>query len=142
MAVMKFNKKFTLNCLQHELGQDYIKFLEEVKYNWRAECSVLLDSTVTHTVISQEAFLRAKKIQYISTNQDNIIEEWMCNRWTIVAWPGLEPRVFCWPCEHSTFELPSHPVISPTTVHLQPTPVTNAKEFYLLLYLKILDCFL
>ena len=75
MAVMKFNKKFTLNCLQHELGQDYIKFLEEVKYNWRAECSVLLDSTVTHTVISQEAFLQAKKIQYISTNQDNIIEE-------------------------------------------------------------------
>ena len=33
---------------------------------------------------------------------------------------GLKPRV-CWPCEHSTIELPSHPVISPTTFHLNPT---------------------
>ena len=31
----------------------------------------------------------------------------------------LEPRVFCSPCEHYS-ELPSHPVISPTTVHLNP----------------------
>ena len=26
------------------------------------------------------------------------------------------------PCEHATFELPSHLVISPTTVHLKPNP--------------------
>ena len=36
----------------------------------------------------------------------------------------LEPRAFCWPCKHSTTELPSHPVISPTTFHLNPTLVT------------------
>ena len=52
----------------------------------------------------------------ISTNQ------WFtCNRWKIVARPGLEPRVFRWPCEHSTTELLSRPVISPTTFHLNPT---------------------
>ena len=39
-----------------------------------------------------------------------------------MARPGLEPRA-C-PCEHSTTELPSHPVISPTILHLKSTPVT------------------
>ena len=28
-------------------------------------------------------------------------------------------------CEHSTTELPSHPVISPTTFHLNPTQFTH-----------------
>ena len=42
-----------------------------------------------------------------------------------MARPGLEPRAFRWPCEHSTTELPSHPAISPTTFHLNPTPVTH-----------------
>ena len=49
---------------------------------------------------------------------------YVCNRWTIVTRPGLETRAFRWPCEHSTTELPSHPVISPTTFHIKPTPVT------------------
>ena len=34
---------------------------------------------------------------------------------------GSKPRAFHWPCEHSTTDLPSHPVISPTTFHLNPT---------------------
>ena len=38
-----------------------------------------------------------------------------------MAQQGLEPRVFRWPCKHSTTELPSHPVISPTTFRLNPT---------------------
>ncbi|WAR27954.1 PATS1-like protein [Mya arenaria] len=29
LAVMKFNKNFSLNCLQHEMGDDYLKWLEE-----------------------------------------------------------------------------------------------------------------
>ena len=45
----------------------------------------------------------------------------MCNRWKVVARLGLEPRVFCGLCEHSTTELPSHLVISPTTFHLNTT---------------------
>ena len=35
--------------------------------------------------------------------------------------PGHEDRAFRWSCEHSTTELLSHPVISPTTFHLTPT---------------------
>ena len=58
--------------------------------------------------------------------------ESMCNKWTIVARPGLEHRAFCWPCEHSTTELPSHPVISPTTVHLKPTRL-HTYHFYLIM---------
>ena len=50
--------------------------------------------------------------------------EAISNRWKIVARPGLEPRVFHWPCEHSTTELPSQTVISPTILHLTATPVT------------------
>ena len=45
----------------------------------------------------------------------------VCNRWKSGAGPGLEPRVFRWACDDSTTELPSHPVISPTTFHLNPT---------------------
>ena len=45
----------------------------------------------------------------------------ICNRWNIVARPGLEPRAFRWPCEYTTTELPSHPVISPTSFHLNPS---------------------
>ena len=48
----------------------------------------------------------------------------ICTRWKYVARPWLEPRAFRWPCEHSTTELPSYPVISPTILHLKPTPVT------------------
>ena len=58
----------------------------------------------------------------------------ICNRWKIVARPGLEPRAFCWPCEHSTTELPSHPVISTTILHLKPTPVTLIYLFCLYVY--------
>ena len=52
-----------------------------------------------------------------------------CNRWKIVTRPGSNPGplysgffmlgAIC--NEHSTTELPSHPVISPTTFHLNPT---------------------
>ena len=41
---------------------------------------------------------------------------------------GHAAEPFRWPCEHSTTDLwspMSHPVISPTTVHLKPTPVTH-----------------
>ena len=48
----------------------------------------------------------------------------ICNRWKIEARPGLEPRGFRWRCKRSTTELPNHPVISPTILHLKPTPVT------------------
>ena len=42
-------------------------------------------------------------------------------------WPGLKPRTLGLPCEHSTVELPRHLVISPTTFHLKPNPVTCMK---------------
>jgi len=45
----------------------------------------------------------------------------ICSRWQNVA----RPRAFRWPCGHVTTELPSHPVISLTTLHLKPTPVTH-----------------
>ena len=54
----------------------------------------------------------------------------ICNRWKIGAQPELEPRAFRWPCEHSITELPSHAVISPTTFHLKPTPVTRTMSLY------------
>ena len=43
------------------------------------------------------------------------------NRWKVVAWLGPEPRAFRWLCKQSTSELPSNPVITPTTFHLNPT---------------------
>ena len=45
----------------------------------------------------------------------------ICDRWKVIAQPGHEPRAFSLLCEHSTTELLSHPVISPTTFHLTPT---------------------
>ena len=38
-------------------------------------------------------------------------------------------RAFHWQCEHSTTELPSHPVISQTSFHLKSTPVTVISSF-------------
>ena len=43
-----------------------------------------------------------------------------CNRWTVVARPGLEPMTFRWPCEHYHWAT-EPPVISPTPFHLNPT---------------------
>lgn len=43
----------------------------------------------------------------------------------VVARPGLEPRASHILCEHSTTELPSQPVTSPTTLHHKPNPVTH-----------------
>ena len=44
----------------------------------------------------------------------------MCNRWTIVARSGLEPRAFHWPCEHYHWatEPPGHLT---NNFHLNPT---------------------
>ena len=65
--------------------------------------------------------------------QYNINRLYFSNRWTSVARPGLETRVFHWPCEHSSTELPSQPVISPIPFHLKPTPVTHGVHPYTLL---------
>ena len=46
----------------------------------------------------------------------------ICKSWFFLARPLLKPRAFRWPWEHSTTELPRHPVIWPTTFHLNPTP--------------------
>ena len=44
----------------------------------------------------------------------------MCNRWKIVARPGLEPRAFRWPCKHYQWacEPPGHLT---NNFHLNPT---------------------
>ena len=60
-------------------------------------------------------------------------------RWKIVAQWRLKPRAFRWPYKYSTTELPSHPVISPTTFHLKPTLVTIIKN--LQCFLRIREMF-
>ena len=54
----------------------------------------------------------------------------ICNRWKV--W--LEPRAFRWPCEHSTTELPSHPVISATTFHLNPTRLHDYTKHFVFVH--------
>ena len=46
----------------------------------------------------------------------------------------LDPRAFRWPCEHSTTELPSHPVISATTFHLNPTRLHDYTKHFVFVH--------
>ena len=53
-----------------------------------------------------------------------------CNRWKIVARPGLEPRAFRWPCKHYHWAT-EPPVISSPTFHLNSTLVTHTLWLYI-----------
>ena len=80
-------------------------------------------STSRHSSLVVWRSTNAGKLKVWKLKKETI-QGFYCNRWKIVARPGLEPRAFRWQCEHSTTELRSHPVISPTILHLKPTPVT------------------
>ena len=55
----------------------------------------------------------------------------------------LEPKAFRWQCEYSTTELPSHPVISPTTFRHNPSrlhfiTVIDRVNIFIFLFLWVL----